>query len=121
MICTKQKYIIKAYKSILKIASGELPLSVAYSFFKLKQALTPQWEFQIEQERMLFEKYELRQLDGEFTFNSEEDRNEFMQKIEDIGMLHVDIEVDPVHVRLDSDLKMSMEDVENLEGFVVFE
>lgn len=122
MIQTKQSKAVQAYKAIDKMAKGALPLPVSYSFFKLKKALQCHIEFQISKEQELFDQYQpVFNEDGIWTFKSEDDKNEFVKKINEIGELDVEIDSNIITISQTSGITMSIEDMEALDAFVEFE
>lgn len=121
MICTKQGSIIKAYQALERMSTGVLPLHIAYKLFKIKQALRPHFEFQQEQEMALIDQYNPDIQDGVWVFNNESDKNEFVEKLEEISKMHVDVDIMPESIPLDSALEGTVEDMESLCGFVLFE
>lgn len=122
MIQTTQGKIVKAYKTIAKLSSGNMPLPVSYSLFKLKKVLANHFEFQIEKERELFAKYiPTQQADGSFTFASKADEQDFFNQITEISKLAVEVDCPVVTIPLNSDIALSIEDMESMDGFVLFE
>lgn len=121
MICTKQGYIIKAYQALERMSTGVLPLHTAYKLFKIKQALRPHFEFQQEQEMALIEEYKPDIQDGVWTFNSESDKNEFVEKLEEISKMPIEVDIVPERIPLASALEGTIEDMEYLCDFVLFD
>ena len=121
MIKTTQGSAVKAYNVINKLSGGSMPISMAYKFFKMKQALKVQYDFQAEQEQLLFDKFQPEYNDGMWTFSSEEDRDSFASKLDEINEMPVEIDLDKQRVVLDDHIMISIEDMEALDGFVAFD
>lgn len=121
MIKTIQGKAIQAYKVIEKLSGGNMPLPVAYKFFKMRKALMPQYEFQIEEERKLLEKCGAIHQDGSWMFESEQGKNEFIELLDKIGKIEVDVDMEKQSISLDTNIELSIEDMEALDGFVNFE
>jgi hypothetical protein len=45
----KQFKVIRAYKALTKLGQQDLPIKLAFDLFKIKQALQPQWDFQVDE------------------------------------------------------------------------
>lgn len=121
MIKTHQNKVIGAYKITEKLSGEVLPLPMAYKFFKLKKALRSQYDFQVEQENLLVEQHGVEYKDGFLTFRSEEDQQSFFSRLHEIGSMEVEIDIDLEHVAISDDIRFSIEDMEMLEDFIVFE
>ena len=117
----KQSKAVAAYISLIKISKEMLPAKTAMELFRLKGKLTPQWDFQREQEELYVDKYAIKDQSGDGTirFESEELRDKFTKAMSDVDNTDVDIEFDRVRVET-KDFKLSISDIEALEGFVEF-
>jgi len=120
MIKTKQSNCIKAYHAVLKLSQTAMPFSAAYKLFKLKQALQPQYIFQSEQEKLLLEQYAKPEKNGTWNFNCEEDKIAFFAKLQEIGEMSVDINIDPQPLSLEGST-ISIDDMEALDCFFILE
>lgn len=116
----KQKQIIEAYKTIQKYEKEQMPLNVSYKFFKIKKLLSEQWEFQLEKEQEIFDRYKPEFKDNVFTFVDEEEKNKFAKEIKELSELEIDLDFDKIKIDF-QDLKLSVDDVEALDPFVNFE
>lgn len=117
----KQSKTVAAYVSLIKLSKEMLPAKTAMDLFRLKGKLTPQWDFQREQEALYIGEYAMNDRPENETvrFESEELRNKFVKAMDDVGNTEVEIDFDPVQVEL-NDFKLSIGDIEALEGFVEF-
>lgn len=121
MIKTTQSSAVKAYNTINKLSSGYMPLSIAYKFFKMKQALKSNYDFQVEQEQLLFEEFRPEYKDNMWMFGNEEDRDTFIDKLNEINEMPVEINIDKQHIMLNDHIIISIEDMEILEDFIIFD
>jgi len=116
----KQFRIIKAYKALIKLGQQDLPIRLAFDLFKIKQALQPQWDFQVDEENKLAAGAKV-DADGTVTFNTPEDADAFRKKLSELNNIDVNLKVKPVRIPLSiPGAVLSMNDIEALDGFVVF-
>ena len=120
MIQTIQSSAVKAYNVINKLSSGSMPISMAYKFFKVKQALKSSYDFQIEQEQALFDQFHPEYREDSWMFANEEDRNTFVMKLNEISIMPVEIDIDKQYVTLDDHIVISIEEMEILDSFIAF-
>ena len=120
MIKTTQSSAVKAYNVINKLSSGSMPISMAYKFFKVKQALKSSYDFQIEQEQAIFDQFHPEYKDDSWVFANEEDRNAFAMKLTEISLMPVEIDIDKQYVTLDDNIVISIEEMEILDIFIGF-
>ena len=74
----RQSTIVRAYKALIKLGQQELPATTAFDLFKIKQALQPQWDFQLDEENKLAANAKVN-ADGSVTFDSPEAAEAFRQ------------------------------------------
>ena len=116
----KQFKIIKAYKALTKLGQQDLPIKLAFDLFKIKQALQPQWDFQVDEETKLTASAKIN-ADGSVTFESPEAAAAFRQRLKELSDIDVDLKVKPVQIPLSiPGLTLSMDDVDALDCFVQF-
>lgn len=116
----KQFRIIKAYKALTKLGQQDLPIRLAFDLFKIKQALQPQWDFQLDEENKLTASAKVN-ADGSVTFDTPEAAEMFRQKLKDLSDIDVDLKVTPVRIPLSiPGLTLSMDDIDALDCFVQF-
>ena len=116
----KQFRIINAYKALIKLGQQDLPIKLAFALFKIKQALQPQWDFQLDEENKLAAGAKVS-ADGTVTFNTPEDADAFRKKLSELNNVDVNLKVKPVRIPLSiPGAVLSMNDIEALDGFVVF-
>ena len=117
----KQQQIVNAYKVIKKYENDKLPLDISYGFFKLKKLLQAQWDFEIEREKAIFDKYNPTQReDNNLAFASEEDQNNFSKDLTELLNMDVDWDEDKIVINFDGRLDMPLGDIEALDDFVTF-
>ena len=116
----KQFKIIKAYKALTKLGQQDLPIRLAFDLFKIKQALQPQWDFQLDEENKLAASAKVS-ADGSVTFDSPEAAEAFRQKLKELSDIDVDLKITPARIPLSiPGLTLSMDDIDALDCFVQF-
>ena len=116
----KQFKIIKAYKALTKLGQQDLPIKLAFDLFKIKQALQPQWDFQVDEENKLAVNAKVN-ADGSVTFDSPEAAEAFRQKLKELSDIDVDLKITPARIPLSiPGLTLSMDDIDALDCFVQF-
>ena len=116
----KQFKVIKAYKALIKLGQQDLPIKLAFDLFKIKQALQPQWDFQVDEEAKLTTGTKVN-ADGSVTFESPEAAAAFRQRLKELSDIDVDMKIKPVQIPLSTPgLTLSMDDVDALDCYVQF-
>lgn len=116
----KQFKVIKAYKALTKLGQQDLPIKLAFDLFKIKQALQPQWDFQVDEENKLTTSAKVNP-DGTVSFDSPEAADAFRQKLKDLSDIDVDLKITPARIPLSiPGLTLSMDDIDALDCFVQF-
>lgn len=116
----KQAAIIKAYRAINKLGQQDLPIKLAFDLFKIKQALQPHWDFQVDEENKLAVNAKVN-ADGSVTFDSPEAAEAFRQKLKELSDIDVDLKITPARIPLSiPGLTLSMDDIDALDCFVQF-
>lgn len=116
----KQFRIIKAYKALTKLGQQDLPIRLAFDLFKIKQALQPQWDFQLDEENKLTASAKVN-ADGSVTFETQEAAAAFRQRLKELSDIDVDLKVKPVQIPISiPGLTLSMDDIDALDCFVQF-
>ena len=116
----KQFRIIKAYKALTKLGQQDLPIRLAFDLFKIKQALQPQWDFQLDEENKLTASAKVN-ADGSVTFDTPEAAEMFRQKLKDLSDIDVDLKITPARIPLSiPGLTLSSDDIDALDCFVQF-
>ena len=117
----KQQNIVNAYKVIKKYENEKLPLDISYGFFKLKKLLQSQWDFEVEREKSIFDKYEITQGDnGNLIFKSPEDQQNFAKDIAELLDMDCDWDEDKIKINFGDRLELPVVDIEALDDFVAF-
>jgi len=114
----KQKDAVKAYKALsrMKGATGQ----PAFQLFKLKKKLKDIFDFQGEEQLKLVEKYNCDiSENGLVKIDDEETKKKFFEEWETIG--DVDCEIEPVKIPISLLPNITLDEIEALDGFVIFE
>ena len=120
----KQLQINKAYGALNKLANMQMPVRDAYRLYLLTEQIKPSYNFELEQEKKLLEKYEgvLDQGSGTFQFKDRETMEAFGREMKELNDFDAEIEFDPVEISMDAlgTQKLTPVDIMCLEGFVAF-
>lgn len=117
----KQNNIVKAYNIINTLYTKSMNVKTSLAFYKVRQALQPQYDFQLEQERNIIkETHPTQKENGNLKFENDELQKEFMNKLSELSNLDVDLEFDKVFID-DDTLSLSIEEIEVLSPFIEFE
>ena len=74
----KQSKIMEAYNTVKEMHDRtDLPMQVLWALFQVDNLLTPFYDFEIEQEQKIIDKYHPVKTDAGFTFESAEQRVAF--------------------------------------------
>lgn len=117
----KQGKIITAHQALMNLNRQQLSLPIAYNIHKMMKQTQKAWDFQVEQEQKLFEKYQPKPTkNGGLEFSAKEYEKEFNDYIKELSNMESDIEVTPISIQLAENVKISPSDIEALDGFVEF-
>ena len=116
---------IKIYNSIINISKINFPIQQSYQIYLLNQEFKKHYNFLLEKEKQLFEQYNVEvDENGAVKFQSDEDAQNFEQKYKELYKLELDYSIEkPVEINikdLDKEIKISSQDIENLNQFIVF-
>lgn len=113
---------VKAYKAILRLSGQALTLRDAYALHGLKKALAGAWEFQLEQERAIIDRLGAEiTADGNLEFRAVDEAEEYRAKMRELADMEAQDDVSPVKIKLQDGIRISVHDMEALEGLVKFE
>lgn len=116
----KQMKIINAYKAVEPISKDkDLPSDISYIFYRIRKLLQPQWDFQMEREKALFEKYSPKYENERLVFESPKEAKEFSEEMKKLSDIEVDLgDYKKMDFHPTSSVKLSAEDMEKLEDFL---
>lgn len=127
----KQKEAIKAYKVFQKLNNQETSGAIALRIFKAMNALQSAWDFQLQEERKIFERHpNFDPSTGSISLKDKEiEEQEAVDELKaidnelsEIANIDTDVDFEPFTISLDFEsLKLSGQDIKNLSGFVDFE
>lgn len=120
----KQYQVNRAYGALNKLSEMQLPIRDAHKVFMLAQQLKSNYDFEIEQEKKIFERNHARFMpNGEMVFDDEQDAIRFKDEMTELGNIDVDLDIQPVTISIDSldGYTMTPSDIMALSGFVDFE
>lgn len=117
-----QKHIISAYITLSHLGGIQMPVRCAYQLYQLRKKLESSYQFCAEQERMIIEKYHGSVKNGVISFADEDNATNAQNALRELNEMTVEIEFDPVTINM-NDIQsgsVSIDDIANLDGFVVF-
>lgn len=127
----KQKEAVQAYLSLKKLNEQDLSLKVAKKVFDLFIKLRKAWDFQVQEELKIHERYpEIDPTTSSIKFTNVEERDKALEIIkkfnadaDDLGNLEFEIEFKPFTIVMDGEpnVKLSGSDISNLSPFITFE
>lgn len=117
----KHSTAVRAFKILYAIGETKLSAEAAYKLFKLRKALQPEFDFQLEQEQKCVDKYNATvDENGIYKTKNPADMKALATELKDVANLDCMVSVEPVEVTVDKSLHLSLNDMEALEPFVRF-
>lgn len=118
-----QKRVIDAYLVLMKLGAAQQPVKVAYGLYKLRKQLEPTFNFRMEQERLVIERYHGTQDGNTISFADPETAQKARVDLDELNEMEVQIDFEPVSISMEdiAGASQSMNDLEALDGFVVLE
>ena len=118
----KHERMFKAYAVLDKLKTQPMPIKAAYKLYKLMGVLKPEWDIQVELENRLIERLKPKFVNGStLTFSENEEADEWRSQIAELNEAESDISFEAVNIPINDDMKLSPEDIEALDGFVIFD
>ena len=114
MMNTKMINIASAFPALQKLASVELPLKLLYSVSRLLDKIEPEMTFYNSERDKLIIKYGEREDDGAFKIK-QENMAEFEREMNDLFMIDVTLDVQPIVLPMLDGVKMSYNEMKALE------
>lgn len=118
-----QKNLYEIYPVLLKLKNCTLPAVQAYGIYKLLEALTPHFNFGIEQEKKIIEKYNaVINSDGSINIEKTEEPNALIHELEELHTLDVDVSLVKPQISISAihNINMTPADFKSLENIVEF-
>ena len=116
-----QQQALTAYAILMgmgKKATGE----AAFSLFRMKQQLRDIVEFQSEEEAKLVDKLGGKITEsGQIIFAGDEEKRAFIEGKKKRGSMEIDPAIEPVRIAPDKIPEINMDEIEALQGFIIFE
>lgn len=119
-----QREIIDAYNATDVLYKMRLPVRDAYNVFRLRKRLEPHYIFEMERERKMLEDLNGKiEPDGRITFQDMESALKFQDALIEADNMDVEEEIEPIHMQMDAlgTEQITPQDMEHLDGFIVFE
>ena len=116
----KQGAIIKAYRALNKLSQQDLPIRLAFDLFRIRQALQPQWDFQVSEENKATAGATV-DASGNVSFADPAAAEACRERLRELMEIDVDLTVSPAQIPLNTPgLRLSIDDVDALSGLVNF-
>lgn len=118
----KQIQLVEAYKTLKKMANIPMDITTSFKLMKLKKRLEEYYQFEEQEEMKMFNEFhgELINDGRSMQFPTQEDANAFSKKWQELKDMEVEIEIEPIPVMLDQDIRLTIQDMEALDGFIQF-
>lgn len=115
------KKLIDAYATLMRMSTVQIPIKAARDLYTIRKAIEPIYQFCAEQERVIVNGYNGKIANGTISFDDEDNTKKAQKDLQDLYALEAEYGLDPVTVHLDDiiNCKMSLNDMETLDGFVV--
>lgn len=114
-ITLTQAQAIEVYKTVRKLETQDMPGEYADVLFNIRKALEPRYQFQNEQEMKFVNSNGCTLTDtGEIHFKSEDDKQAYIKKLEEIGSIEIDLQIEKKKFGIRG-LTMNCKDRESLD------
>lgn len=114
------KQLINAYVTLTRIGGAQMEVKTAMTLYKVRKTLEPYYQFCVEREEAIMDRYEGRVVDGNVTFSKAENATSAQTELNELYLTEIEDSFVPVEVHADSlkDCTMSMSDMEALDGII---
>lgn len=115
--------ITNAYIALSRMGNMQMPLPVAYQLFQLRQTFKTQFDFVAEQERVIVERHDgVKTENGDYKFANKGIAMAVYNEMRELHDMEVEVQYNKVSVELSPTISgtLSMNDLEALDGIVVF-
>jgi hypothetical protein len=121
MINTTMDKALSAFSALSRVR-GQVRGKTALDLFRMKNALKESVDFQAEEELKLVDEYGGVITDtGTIIIADKEKREAFLKARRELGEMACEVNAEPVRVDLEKNPDITMEDIEQMDGFVIFE
>lgn len=112
---------VKAFKVLMSIGQEKIPVGTAYKLFCQKRALQPVFDFQIEQERGIIDRYNaVADERGNISPKNPADKPAMQSDLKELNQMECKIDIKPIEIELPEELHIALNDIEALEPVVKF-
>lgn len=120
----EQSRINKAYPAIVRLCELKLPIKKARQIYRLSNEMKEHFEFAVaEEQKCVSEFHGEYNADGTVVFINKEEYSQFRSRMDELNSSKLDWIIEPV-VLTETDIgnqKITVSDIQALEGIVVFE
>lgn len=117
----KHNQVINGYKALTDIGNQTLPAKTSYALYKIRLAMKPVWDFQLEQEKQMMDKYGSQDENGNMIIKDAEGKEKVQRMFEELIAMEEDINIEPIHIKLPDDIHITIDQFEALAPFVIFD
>lgn len=117
------RHIVIAKKAVDELNTSRFPLQISYKLYKLKKKIDEIFQFEVDSEKKSISLYNgTIQQDGTITFQNKSDCEACTEAITNILNTALDEDIEPVRIPMNvaTDIKVSPEMIDHLDGFVQF-
>ena len=119
-IKTTQAKVLSAYSALNRIRN-RIKGRDALNLFHMKKVLQENFDFQVEEEEKLVEEYGgVITENGSILIDDAEKRKAYNKARQELGEMECEIKTEVVVISLDRNPEITLEDIEQLAGFVDF-
>lgn len=112
--------IITCYKALNKMSEQYMPARISYALYRVKTKLKPIWDFHVEHENKLLEKYGESDGNDKWMIKDPDKRTEWSREMLELMDIEEEIDISPVCLEIPQDISMTVEQFESLNPFVNF-
>ena len=120
----KQINVINAYSTTEKLSdNGDLPINTKWILCQTRKTLRPHYEFQVEQNKQILEKYngQYDQATNQINFETIDQANGFQKEHDELDNLDVEVQLDiKPTLKLSEIPNITVHQMETLEAFIEF-
>lgn len=122
----KQVTYVNAYNTIGRISNQAIPLGTGLKLFNLKRQLQAQYDFQVESENKIFDRFPpqkaVQASNGKsiLSFETPEAAAEAQKLLKELEEMEVNLEIIPIMISESDGLTLTINDIDALSPFVEF-
>lgn len=114
------KQLINAYNVLVRMGGAQMDIKSAMKLYKVRNVLDPYFNFCVEREQAIMDRYHGTVAEGNITFSNAEDAAHAQAELNELYLTDIDDAFIPVEIAAESlkDCTMSLNDMEALDGII---